>query len=822
MISAERRITAHRKFILELLLFIAALALVVPRDLLAHPMGNFSISHFAGLRIEAGQIDLRYILDLAEIPTFQEIQAAGIVAAPDDPRVIAYLESKAEVLKRGLQVTLNGQPLSLETVTENVIFPPGAGNLPTMKIGVVYRAAITGVACPCALEYHDNNFPGHAGWKEVVVTAAPETTLGLSTARGVSRSQELANYPTDLINSPPQDLEANVTFSVPSFVSAAITAGDSGRTIERPVSSVRSATIDAAIASKTPRVERAIPQSRAAAANETTNQTRVAARVDASGTIQLNANQQATPRNAFTELMTRRQLSFSFLVAAVLLAIGLGALHALEPGHGKTIVAAYLVGSRGTPTHAVLLGIIVTAAHTTGVYLLGAVTLYASRFIVPERLYPWLGVTSGLMIATLASFMLVRALTVEEPEHDHVSGRAHRHWFTSLGKRGNTDFTSDAGNARSAQAPVPGDAKISLAQLLTLGITGGMVPCPAALVVLLSAISLNRVGVGLLLIIAFSCGLAAVLIGIGLLMVCGRRLMMKWRGEGAVAKRWLPAVSAGFMAILGVGIAARAFLTTAIGAGFVAREHLGSVLGVVLLGLFLGMRHSTDPDHVVAVSTIVSRERSVRQGALIGALWGIGHTLTIFFVGSAIILFGLVIPPRIGLSMEFAVAAMLILLGVLNLTGLLGWITRKLAPPADAREASPLAAECAQKPASGSVENFIGRYGLFQFVRPLFVGLVHGLAGSAAVALLVLSTIRSPLWATAYLVVFGLGTVVGMMLMTSAMAVPFACTGRYLTRFAGYLGTVSGLISTAFGIFLVYQIGIVDGLFTAQVHWIPR
>ena len=333
----------------------------------------------------------------------------------------------------------------------------------------------------------------------------------------------------------------------------------------------------------------------------------------------------------------------------------------------------------------------------------------------------------------------------------------------------------------------------------------------------------TRNGCPSLLIVAFSCGLAAVLIGIGLLMLCGRRLiMMRWRGEGAIAERWLPAVSARFMAILGVGIAARAFVTTGIGAGFFTKEYLGSVLGVVLLGLFLGRRHSTDPDHVVAVSTIVSRGRSVRQGALIGALWGIGHTLTIFLVGSAIILFGLVIPPRIGLSMEFAVAAMLILLGVLNLTGFLGWITRKLAPPTAAREVLPQTADQAGETASSSVEGFIGRYGFFQFLRPLFVGLVHGLAGSAAVALLVLSTIRSPLWATAYLVVFGIGTIVGMMLMTSAIAVPFACTGKYLTRSGGYLSAVSGLVSTAFGIFLVYQIGIVDGLFTSQVHWTPR
>ncbi|SFS07045.1 high-affinity nickel-transport protein [Granulicella pectinivorans] len=222
---------------------------------------------------------------------------------------------------------------------------------------------------------------------------------------------------------------------------------------------------------------------------------------------------------------------------------------------------------------------------------------------------------------------------------------------------------------------------------------------------------------------------------------------------------------------------------------------LASFAAVVGLGLVLGMRHSTDPDHVVAVSTIVARERSVPRGALIGVLWGLGHTITIVAVGAAIILFKLVIPPRLGLSMELAVAAMLILLGVLNLTGVLSRITHHFTP----------------EPTKPTL-------GLFHILRPLFIGLVHGLAGSAAVALLVLSMIPSPTWAVAYLAVFGLGTVLGMMLMTTAMAIPIALTGRGATR---TLTVVSGLASICFGLFLVYQIGFVDGLFTANVHWIP-
>jgi high-affinity nickel-transport protein len=219
---------------------------------------------------------------------------------------------------------------------------------------------------------------------------------------------------------------------------------------------------------------------------------------------------------------------------------------------------------------------------------------------------------------------------------------------------------------------------------------------------------------------------------------------------------------------------------------------------VILLGLFLGMRHSTDADHVVAVSTIVSRQKSIRSSATIGLLWGLGHTLTIFLVGSAIIIFGFVIPPRLGLSMEFCVALMLILLGVLNLTGVMRSVTERLTPVS------------------------IGKLGLFQTARPLVVGLVHGLAGSAAVALLVLSTIKSPLWSTAYLLVFGFGTMLGMMLMTAAISVPLVYTGKKFFKINRHLTAISGVASMAFGIFLVYQIGFVDGLFTTQAHWIPR
>lgn len=264
-----------------------------------------------------------------------------------------------------------------------------------------------------------------------------------------------------------------------------------------------------------------------------------------------------------------------------------------------------------------------------------------------------------------------------------------------------------------------------------------------------------------------------------------------------------------------------------------------SLLSIIALGFFLGMRHATDPDHVIAVTTIVSRQRSIRQAALIGVLWGLGHTLTILVVGSGIILFGLVIPPRVGLTMEMSVGLMLILLGILSLSGITRWITETLTPTRPGEHTHlhgqgnyvhchphghrPARHGPDENATPGSwMDGAFGRMGLYQVVRPLAIGVVHGLAGSAAVALLVLTTIRVPSWAVVYLLVFGIGTVAGMMLITAAIAVPFTFSESRFARLNRGLGLVSGLVSLALGLFIVYQMGFVNRLFTDNPTWVPR
>jgi high-affinity nickel-transport protein len=365
-----------------------------------------------------------------------------------------------------------------------------------------------------------------------------------------------------------------------------------------------------------------------------------------------------------------------------------------------------------------------------------------------------------------------------------------------------------------------------LRELCVLGITGGIVPCPAALVVLLSAFSLHRIGFGLFLITAFSAGLAFVLVTAGLLVVYTKRaISSRVRVENRMIRN-LPLLSSTFMIATGIGLVLTSGVPSRVLQEFHLLDKMVPFAGVVLLGLFLGIKHSTDSDHVVAVTTIVTRQGTIKSSASIGLLWGLGHTITIFIVGSAIIIFRMVIPPRLGLSMELCVACMLILLGLVN------WMRAKVSVAdqpgvagADGRLPNDRCAFAAL-PASGRMALIRAKHfrglSLYQMLRPLMIGLVHGLAGSAAVALLVLSTIRSPMWSTAYLLVFGFGTMLGMMLMTTAMSLPMIYAGKRFFRFNHWLVTLSGAASVVFGVFLVYRIGFVNGLFTSNVNWTPQ
>jgi ABC-type nickel/cobalt efflux system permease component RcnA len=525
--------------------FFAALlvtwVVLTPRAVTAHPLGNFSISHYSGIRIGRDAIEILYFIDMAEIPTFQEIQETGIVPQAGDSSLETYLMRKAEALGEALLLEVSGQRLSLHAESKEMIFPPGAGGLPTMKIGIRYKGRLDGATpagLPNILHYQDRNFPGRAGWKEIIAVPGSGVRLLSSTAPEADRSSRLSDYPTDLLNSPPQDLEARVVFatepesSLVAGIDSSASASPTGRTkdhanraaapIKKPVTAPKLAadTMDG----RSPRESALQP-------------------------IVLRANRSDTPKNSFTQLMTNREMGFGMVLVAAIVAAALGALHALEPGHGKTVVAAYLVGSRGSASHALLLGLIVTAAHTAGVYLLGGVTLYASRYVVPERLYPWLSLFSGLTVAGLGLCLFLKRCTRTNYLHSHSHGHHHGHVHEH----------SDTHHYQERKS-----AGVSLRGLVALGITGGIVPCPAALVVLLSAVALRRVGFGLFLIVAFSTGLAAVLIALGILMVYARRFMSRFHSEGALITRWLPLTSAAVITLFGLAMAVQSLATAGI------------------------------------------------------------------------------------------------------------------------------------------------------------------------------------------------------------------------------------------------------------------
>jgi nickel/cobalt exporter len=452
---------------LVVLVALATVALLAPLAAKAHPLGNFTVNRYSRIEPSGDRLYVLYVLDLAEIPTFQarpQVQAEGEVG---------YAAGLARAIGRGLELTVNGRAAALVPLSRVLAFPPGQAGLRTTRLEVVYAGPR--LAGRSSIDYRDTNFGGRIGWKEITVRTASGAHVLSSTAPSTSISDELLAYPKNLLQSP-----LDVT-------SARLSVEPGGGQGAAPALLPRSVL-----------------------------EQRVAVRAVADG--------------GFARLIVHR-LSVGFVLLSLLIAMFWGAAHAFSPGHGKSIVAAYLVGSKGTARHAALLGLTVTFTHTIGVFALGLVTLSLSAFIVPDHLYPWLNLVSALLIVTVGVSVLrwrLRDWRRREPSHHHDHGHHHHH---------------------HEHAP---DRALSLRRLLGIGVSGGIVPCPTALVVLLAAISLHRVGYGLILILAFSAGLAAAMTGIGLLAVTAKRAFERVNLDGGLV-RFLPAISA--LVVLGLGLA---------------------------------------------------------------------------------------------------------------------------------------------------------------------------------------------------------------------------------------------------------------------------
>src|SRR6266705_3352883 len=709
-------------------IFVVLALLGVPVHLSAHPMGNFSISHYARINAASTAISVHAVLDYAEIPTFQLLSDWGIrsEAERSQDEIQPVVEKLVTELKPRFRLLIDGSPTTLQVSNIKDETTAGAGGLVTLRVS--FDLVTAWKPAPVRLEFFDDSYRERIGWKEMVVAANPGFEFPDGNSFTTDRSAALTRYPNDPLTSAP-NLSA-VAIRIAPGIGLAPTPSDSTST--------------AAPARERP------------------------------GSF-LSGNQVRGDR--LSEILSHRDLPIRLALIGVGIAFLLGALHAMSPGHGKTLVAAYLVGNRGTARHAIFLGGIVTFTHTVGVFLLGVITLFASNYIVPEKLYPWMGLISGLTIVAVGLNLLGGRLSTYEHEsqgHDHGPG-GHTHEIPE---------------------------RITLRNLLALGVSGGIVPCPSALVVLLSAITLHRVELGLLLLVAFSMGLASLLVVIGLIVVRAGRVIQRT----PVAQRLagvLPIVSAGIITVIGIGIAAESFASTGLLADASALLQTQALV-VLGLGLLLGLKHATDADHVVAVTTFVSESKSLWRSCSIGAFWGIGHTLSLALAGLVGIVFKVAIPSWVEARLEFVVALMLVALGARVLIRtfrgkieLHGHTHVHRGTVSHSHWHIHTSAESRAHDHTGWVH--LG-------FRPLLVGMVHGAAGSAALMLLVLSTIRLPLEAFLYILVFGFGSVLGMLLISCLLALPLHwAKGRAATSYKP-IQLTAGLFSCLFGLYLGFQI----------------
>ena len=716
-----------------------AISLVVlALSALAHPLGQFTVNHFTRIESGADRLRLRYVVDLAELATFQELQKADTDSSGSlsEAESQAYLERVVNEFLSGLSLTADGQPVSLQVTHRILSLPPGAANLPTMRIECDFEGRLpSGSALVRKLQFTDNNHRDRQGWHEIVVVPTTGAAVFDSTAFGNGITDELKAYPEDMLLAPLS--ERSAAWSVAP---------------------------GAAPAGAKPLLTRA-------------------------------GKPLADKSNATTRWLMARINSSDFAVIALLLAFVLGALHAFTPGHGKTVVGAYLVGSKGTVRHAFFLGATVTVTHTLSVYALLLVTLAGSQFFRAETFVQALGIISGVIILVMGLSLFVQRLrSAFAPAHDHAHDHEHSH---------------------DGHSHLPPE-QVTWRNLLSLGISGGLLPCEAALALAIGAIGINRPAFGLLLILAFSLGLAGVLTGIGIAFVyTGDFLKSRSREQSALQSvaTTLPALSALVIAVIGgfitwqaleqAGVRFSELLTTA------EPTSSLSTLSVLTLGLVLGLKHAVEADHLAAVTAIVSERKSLLSSTLVGGLWGIGHTIPILLVGLAVIILRVEIKERVGLSLEFCVGLMLIALGAHALWKLKRGKRLHLHTH---QHGGHLHVHPHYHDKDKPHDEAHTHHGFRLGLRPLFVGMMHGLAGSAALVPLVVAEIRSPLVGMFYMLVFGCGSIGGMMLMSSLVGLPLHLTAAKFTRFNYALRALAGIFSVGFGLFMVYKIGYAEGL----------
>ena len=465
----------------------------------AHPLGNFTINHYAGVQVAPDGVGIDYVLDMAEIPAFQEINHLDTNRnrKAEPVETVQYPDQKCQEVNSHLELLIDKQPLALSLSKSTVEFPPGVGGLSTLRLSCNFQGP-TELVGANQLIFEDQFYPQRLGWREITVAANGIPIQGDFTS--LSITNRLRDYPTELLSSPLD--QRRIDFKL----NPSLTLSE-----QAPPPFVKSSS-----------------------------------RLDNALTGRSN--------DLFTSLITQENHNFLTILIALAIAFLWGGLHALSPGHGKTIVGAYLVGSRSNAQHALFLGLIMTITHTAGIFALGLVTLGTSQFILTEQLYPWLSVVSGVLVTVIGLNLFISRLqgTQVFHSHDHVHSHQHSHDLHHHHHHHH--------HHEHSHLPPHGDvSSMKWSSLLALGISGGLLPCPSALVVLLSAIAMGRVGFGLALVSAFSLGLAAVLTGIGLMLVYAKDRFEHLPFQIPRIKM-LPVASALCITLIGLGITSQALL----------------------------------------------------------------------------------------------------------------------------------------------------------------------------------------------------------------------------------------------------------------------
>jgi nickel/cobalt exporter len=506
--QGRRRRTQGRRGALRLLLAVAfagGVLLCTAGAAGAHPLGRFTVNTASGLLLSPERVTVDQVVDFAELPTFQERAALdadrdGAVSAAERT---GWAAARCADLAGTADARIAGSRLAFMSGPSSATLAPGEAGLDVLRLECQLSAPLAPAGAGTgerALAWRSTAYADRVGWHEVTA-AGDGVRLVASDVPSTSPSARLSAYPTDLLATPMVRQQASVRFAPggPGL------GGDAPR------------------ASQLPAIAR--PVDRAVA--------------------------------TLTGLVKATATSPAAALLAVALALGLGALHALAPGHGKTVMAAYLVGLRGTVRDAALIGGTVTLTHTAGVLTLG-LTLSATKAFAPERLYPFLGVASGLLLALLGIGLLRRTLTGRSGHaHSHAVPHAHGHGAHEHGTHEHAAHGHEGyGHGHAGrERPRPRD-------LVALGFAGGLSPSPSALLVLLGAVALGKASLGALLVLAYGAGMALTLTAAGLLLVRARGLASRWKERRlpswlAPATQAAPAGTAALIVLGGLGLAAR-------------------------------------------------------------------------------------------------------------------------------------------------------------------------------------------------------------------------------------------------------------------------